>query len=346
MTDEVAKLDPQRRARGFTIADVARTANVSLGTVSNVLNGTRAVSFERRDRVLKAIEELGYKPNAHAQGLRRGQNALVGLCIPHVSNTYFMRLVDIFEKLSIVHGFETVHVYARRDADHLLEKVEWLIKFQVGGLIMLPSIDSRPTFDAIARSRIPAVIIDRPVDDSRFDQVVTDAAGAMESIIRGLSARGHRDILFVTASKSFLVTKVRMEGLHAARDSLPDVTANVIEVGEGIEGMDRLLASEFERGRPPTALVVGSARLAAGTFRSLRRLGSLIEVWPEIVSFDEPEWADLSEPRVSIVRAPIEEIAAMAWKLLLRRIQGFNGPPEQHQLAAEVILSGAQPKAP
>src|SRR5690606_27153477 len=115
------------------------------------------------------------------------------------------------------------------DADHLREKIDWLIKFKVNGLLMLPSIDAQETLDAIAAAGVPAVIVDRPLDDDRFDQVVTDGAGAMQEIIYGLAKRGHRSVLFVTASKSYLVTKQRMAGLERSLASLPEMQAKVIE---------------------------------------------------------------------------------------------------------------------
>ncbi len=341
MSDDETRATLREARRGVTIADVARVADVSLGTVSNVLNGTRPVSPDRRERVQRAMEQLGYQPNLYAQGLRRGRNGIVGVCVPHVANTYFMRLVDVFERLSVAQGFETVHVYARRDADHLREKIDWLIKFKVGGLIMLPSIDARDTVEAIARSSIPAVIIDRPIDDTRFDQVVTDAAGAMERIINGLVARGHRNVLFVTASRAFLVTRVRTAGLERAQAALPGLHAKVIEVGQSEDGVEPALAPEFMRDDPPTAIVVGSARIAELLFRALRRLGPLVRRWPAIVSFDSPEWADLSSPPISVVRPPVEAISALAWELLVRRMRGVDKPPEHHLLAAEVDLGAA-----
>lgn len=329
------------RARSFTIEDVAKEAQVSLGTVSNVLNGTRVVSPDRHKRVLDAMERLGYKPNVMAQQLRRGKTSVVGICVPHVANTYFMQLVDTFEKLSMADGWDMIHVYARREAHHLKEKVDWLIKFQINGLIMLPSIDAHATFDAIAQSGVPAVIIDRPIDDPRFDQVVTDAAGAMEEIIVGLAARGHRSILFATASKDFLVTRLRTSGLTGALADHPDLTARVIEIEQTEEGLVRQLASEFVSTNPPTALIVGSAQIAARTFRALRRLDTLIEQWPALVSFDQPEWADLSDPPISIVRPPAEAIAAKAWQFLLDRMNGFDGSSRHILLSGKVELGAA-----
>ncbi|ODT81232.1 MAG: hypothetical protein ABS76_12345 [Pelagibacterium sp. SCN 64-44] len=324
------------------MTDIARLAHVSVGTVSNVVNGTIAVKKERRERVLKAIEQLGYSPNVLAQSLRRRQNTVIGICVPHVANTYFMQIVDVFEKLSTADRREIIHVYARREEDHLKEKVDWLIKFKISGLIMLPSIDDAATLESIARSGVPAVIVDRPVDDARFDQVITDATGSMREIIRGLAVRGHRSVLFLTASRSFLVTRYRIEGLNDAVASIPGMMANIVEIPVGEEDFVRQLAAEFVSSNPPTAVIVGSGQIAARTFRALRRLGNLIPHWPALVSFDQPEWADLATPAVSVVRHPVEAIAAKAWQLLVDRMQGYDGPPRQILLSGAVDLSAAQ----
>jgi len=128
------------QGKGPTMTDIAKEAGVSVGTVSNVVNGTIAVKQERRERVLQAIARLGYTPNVLAQSLRRRQSTVIGICVPHVANTYFMQIVDVFERLSAADRREIIHVYARREEDYLKEKVEWLIKFKISGLIMLPSI--------------------------------------------------------------------------------------------------------------------------------------------------------------------------------------------------------------
>jgi len=324
-----------------TMADVATAAEVSIGTVSHVLNGTVAVSDDRRKRVIAAIEKLGYRPNMLAQSLRRHRTSVVGVCVPHVANTFFLQLVESFERLSIADGWENIHVFARLDQDHLREKMDWLVKLNVNGIILLPSIDAKETLDSIFQSGVPTVVVDRPLDDDRFDQVVTDAAGAMQEVIRGIAARNHRTILFATASLEYLVTKRRIAGLRQALAEHPDLEVRIIEIEGSEEGLVRQLASEFVADHPPTAVIVGSGQIAARMLRAMRKLGNLIPYWPAVVSFDQPDWADLSSPQISVVRHPVEAIAAKAWQMLIDRMSGHHGPGRHFLLSGQVDLRAA-----
>ena len=98
-----------------TIFDVAQRADVSVGTVSHVLNDSCKVSEGRRLRVHQAIKELGYLPNSLAQGLRRQRSRLVGLCLPHTSSAYLAALIDVFEEIAANRGYEIMQVLSRND---------------------------------------------------------------------------------------------------------------------------------------------------------------------------------------------------------------------------------------
>ena len=105
--------EPRRRRSRPTITDVARQAGVSTGTVSHVLNGSRDVSAERRERVMEAVKSLGYVPNLLAQSLRRNRATMVGLCMPHASFGYFVALSEAFESLAAKQGYDILHVFSR-----------------------------------------------------------------------------------------------------------------------------------------------------------------------------------------------------------------------------------------
>jgi LacI family transcriptional regulator len=181
----------RRRARP-TINDVARLAAVSTGTVSHVLNGSRDVSVERRERVMHAIESLGYVPNLLAQNLRRNRARMVGLCMPHIGSGYFVTLSERLEELAAADGYDMFHVFTRYDGSAERQRVETLLRYDIGGVLLLPSWQPEATLDRLALSEIPTVILDRPTDDPRFDQVAVDVAGAMRQAAQELVAVGKR----------------------------------------------------------------------------------------------------------------------------------------------------------
>ncbi|MGH6912743.1 MAG: LacI family DNA-binding transcriptional regulator, partial [Geminicoccales bacterium] len=162
-----------------TIFDVARRAEVSIGTVSNVLNDSSKVSDGRRHRVLQAIQELGYLPNSLAQGLRRRRSRLVGLCLPHTSSAYLAALIDLFEEIAANRGYEIMQVLSHNDPVTEIHRVKALLTHRIGGLILVPSFEPHRSCQLVAEAHVPLVIVDRPSDDHRFDQVTFDNRAVM-----------------------------------------------------------------------------------------------------------------------------------------------------------------------
>src|SRR5690348_2985085 len=140
------------------ISDVARRARVSVGTVSHVLTGSANVSAMRRDRVLKAIDALGYVPNFHAQGLRRTLSRIVGICFPHVSTAYLNALSETLEEIASRDGYGVMHVFSRHDPSTELDRIKELIRYRVDGLILLPSTAPKKALDFVGRKAVPLVV--------------------------------------------------------------------------------------------------------------------------------------------------------------------------------------------
>ena len=180
-----------------TILDVARLAKVAVGTASNVLNGKIPVSDARRRRVQNAIEVLEYQQNPLATGLRRRRTPMVAVCLPHTSVAYFAALVDAFEEVAADRGFKIVQVMTQLDPAQEFERVEAVLRYQVSGVILVPSIRPNRTLKVLAKSGTPVVIVDRPTGTSLFDEVTFDNRNAMYEVTRRLMALGHRRICLI-----------------------------------------------------------------------------------------------------------------------------------------------------
>ncbi len=322
-----------------TITDVAKRARVAVGTVSNVLNGTTRVSDVKRERVLKAVADLGYSQNMLAQGLRRKRSPVVGLCVPFTSISYFAALVDAFEEVASDRGFEIMQVLSRQDPLKELQRVRSLLRYHVGGLMMLPSVDPSAALDLIAASNTPVVLIDRPSPDKRFDQVSYDNAAAMFEAVNHLIALGHRRLLFLVRQRNLSVTLNRVEGLKAAiQQSGKAIAVKIIECSyEELSFMPRL-GPELAPDRRPTAIIVSNSTLATWTYRALRSLGIACPDEVSLITVDDPEWADLVQPSLSVIRPPVRAIALTAWELLIRRMHGEAGEVQRVELRAEVVI--------
>lgn len=322
-----------------TVADVAARARVSIGTVSNVLNGVIPVSAKTQQRVLDAIRELDYRQNMLAQALRSKRAPLVGLCVPHTSITYFSELVDAFEDVASEHNVAIMQVLSRQDSAKEYERVKSLLNYRVGGLILVPTMTPEATYDLVQESGIATVVVDRaPTGDYPFDKVTFDNHAAMKEVGLGLIHRGHRSILFVVHQRRLNVTVQRIAGLTEAAASVPEkVETKIVECADQ-SALTAKLAMELRRKDRPTAIIVSNSRLASWLYRALRVLDVRCPEDVSIVAYDEPEWADIVSPSLSVVRQPTSEIAVMAWRFLLQRMREEVAGTQEIQLKAEVIF--------
>jgi LacI family transcriptional regulator len=326
-----------------TINDVARLADVSVGTVSHVLNSTTKVSASLRERVERAMIMLGYEQNMLAHAQRRQRAPVVGLSAPHVASAYLAALTDSFETAVGLRGYQMMQVLTRRDPEIEQRRVRELLQHRIAGLLLVPTRDPRRSLDLVHASGTPAVLVDRPCEDGRFDQVTFDNRGVMAEAVARLLQLGHRRILFVVESQVLSISRHRIEAL---RDRAGTAATTVMEVGDGGPDYARRLSGVLQAPKPPTAIIVSNSVVAARTLHVLRSIPDAYPARISLLAFEEPEWAELVEPGLSVIRQPVREIVRVAWDLLLRRIDGDRGPVQHIQLEAELILRGSVRKAP
>ena len=320
-----------------TISDVARRAKVSVGTVSHVLTGNTPVTAERRERVQRAIEQLGYVPNAHAQGLRQRRSNLVGVCFPHAITAYLTDLSEAVERIATASGYSIMHVFSRHDPELELRRIRELMRYQVDGLILFPSGAPAPSLDLAHAKRLPLVLVDRPSDDHRFDAVMLDNRKVMREAVRRLIELGHRRLLFVARSTEFLVTRHRIEGLQAAlRAGPPAVRAAMLEIHDDEAAFARNLAAALQGADAPTAIVASNSHQASLVIGLIDEIGLSIPDDVSMLTFDDPEWARLVRPALSVIRQPTAALAQMAWDLLTRRMAKRSRPVESAALEATI----------
>ena len=334
---------PMTRIKKPTITDVARLANVSVGTVSHVLNDTINVSTALRERVDRAMAMLGYEQNMLARAQRRQRVPVVGLSAPHVASAYLAALTDSFEDIAGLRGYQMMQVLTRRDPQTELRRVRELLRHRIAGLLMVSTYDPRRTLDLLYDAGTPAVLVDRPCDDDRFDQVTFDNRAVMDEAVTRLRRLGHRRFLFVVESQILSISRHRIEALRARAGAAATV---VMEVGDGGGNYARRLSGTLKGRHAPTAVIVSNSLIAVHTLHVLRTLDNLYPERISLLAFEAPQWADLVDPGLSVIRQPVGEIVRVAWDLLLRRMGGDTGPAQHVQLHAELVLRGSVREAP
>ncbi len=323
-----------------TIRDVARRAGVSVGTVSNVINRRIAVSDRRRAAVEEAIAALGFVPNRNAQSLRGRAWRVVGLVVHDTKSAYFAAMLDRFETMGGDLGYEVMQVLNRGDSEIELRRTRALIERQVDGLILVPTAHPEATFDLIADSGVPAVMIDRGLDDPRFDYVTMDNDGAMTELVHALAARGRRDVRFVVRWPELVTTRQRMAALAREGAKAGIVATTLIRDPD-----DAIFAGQIRDllagGQRPDTIVASNSTIAEALLLTLSSLGVKIPDDLSVVAFDEPDWAELTTPPLSVVRHPIDLIAQSAWDILIDRIENGTPPGRRVMHPARVVLRGS-----
>lgn len=305
-----------------TMADVARLAGVNPSTVSHVLNGTRHVSGPTRQLVLDAIAATGYRPNALARSLATSSTTTLGLASRFVSNPHFADLVRVIEAEARAAGYTLVLADTHDEAGEELRAVGQLVDRQVDGVLLAPSAAADThALPFLAAHRVPVVLLDR-FASADVDQVAPENTDATALLTGHLADLGHRRIAFVAGLDGLSSSTERRAGYErvVAQRGL-DADPELVLAGDS-EAATAQHAVQEAFGRPgrPTAVVVGNNAMTVGTLRALRVLGLRVPTDVALVAYDDPEWADIVEPRLTTIAQDVPGMARRAVSLVLERM--------------------------
>ncbi|MFF4059454.1 LacI family DNA-binding transcriptional regulator [Streptomyces sp. NPDC001668] len=316
-----------------TMADVARSAGVSVATVSHVLNDTRPVLPHTRQAVLDAVDELGYTPNTLARSLVTSRTRSIGLAVSAISNPYFTEILQGVEAGALEHGYSLLIADPHDDPDHERKVVQLLHERRVDGMIVAPSADPRELVSYLGRHQVPTVFLDRLVTvpgdgPPPFDQVCAENTEPTAQLVTHLAGVGHRRIGLVAGLTGFSTTAERIagyrQGLTAA--GLPYDDDLVVHGDSESAGAERATAALLSLASPPTALVTANNAMTIGTLRALREHGLSVPDDLALCCFDDFAWADLFSPRLTAIAQPSREIGAQAVRVLLERLDAPDRP--------------------
>ncbi|MEU3515748.1 LacI family DNA-binding transcriptional regulator [Streptomyces sp. NPDC006654] len=316
-----------------TMADVARSAGVSVATVSHVLNETRPVLPHTRQAVLDAVEELGYTPNTLARSLVTSRTRSIGLAVSAISNPYFTEILQGVEAAALEHGYSLLIADPHDDPEHERKVVQLLHERRVDGMIVAPSAAPGGLLAYLGRHAVPTVLLDRVIDchadpAPRFDQVCAENTGPTAQLVTHLAARGHRRIGLVAGLPGLSTTDERITGYRqglAAAGLAPDEDL-VVSGNSESTGAERAVAVLMALAAPPTALVTANNAMTIGALRALRTHGRSVPDDIALCCFDDFAWADLFSPRLTAVAQPSREIGAEAVRVLLERLAAPDRP--------------------
>jgi LacI family transcriptional regulator len=322
-----------------TMAEVAKEAGVSITTVSHVLNGTRQVNENTVARVRSAIERTGYRPHSIARALAGARTQSIGLAISGLANPYFMDVIAAIESEAAAQGHTLLIADTHDEPEKELQMVQELVLRRVDGVVLAPSAEAEENaLRYLSTQSLPVVLVDRFLPVS-VDQVGTDNEEPTAQLVEHLVELGHRRIGLVAGREGLSTTQERMAGYQTGltRSGLP-ADDSLVAFGASEHEPARVATHDLlAADNPPTALVAANNAMTIGVLHALRERGLTVPDDIALVAFDDFEWSDIFEPRLTAIAQPSREIGATAVRLLMARLEEPDRPPQSIRLPATFV---------
>jgi LacI family transcriptional regulator len=319
---------------------VAERAGVSVTTVSHVINETRPVSDELRERVLAVVAELGYQPNVLARSLRRGETHTIGAIIPDNANPFFAEVVRGVEDTSFEQGYSVILCNSDGDPDKELHYANVLVEKRVDGILLIAAGVGPEHILAWQKQHIPLVLIDRDIPDVSVDVVLTHNARGGWLAARHLIELGHQRIGCIAGPSDMTPSDERLAGyLEALRESGLSADETLVLRGDfqcqsGYQAGHQILSKDD----PPTAIFACNDLMAMGAMRAALELGLRIPGDLSVMGFDDIPLASFINPPLTTIQQPKYEMGVLAASLLLERMQDPDMPPHKRTLETHLVV--------
>lgn len=304
----------------ITIYDVAREANVSMATVSRVVNGNPNVKPVTRKKVLATIEELGYRPNAVARGLASKKTTTVGTIIPDISSIFFAELARGIEDIATMYKYNMILSNSDQNKDKELQLINTMLEKQVDGILFMGGDITNEHVNQFESASVPVVLAATFDETGVTPSVNIDYEAASYEATNLLLDKNKKRPAFVSGRHGTLIHKQKYNGYSRALEEagIPGDDTYTVEgdftYDSGIEAAQQLLALE-ER---PSAIFVASDEMALGVIHGIQDAGLKIPDDIEVCGFNNTRISTMVRPMLSTVVQPMYDIGAVAMRLLTK----------------------------
>jgi len=323
-----------------TMRQIAERAQVSIGTVSHVINGTATVRPKLRERVLEAIRSLGYQPSALARGLRQNRTNMLGMVIPDITNPFFPGVVRGVEDVAYKRSFRVILCNADNDPAKESSYVRELRSYRIAGLLIIPAAgaDIAGHLRAYASASVPVVCIDRVPDGWKGDSVLVANGEGSYLATRHLIQAGHRRLAVITGPLKLINAAERLKGFtRALAEARLQIEPEFIQEGQFDTASGHQAALRLLRMLPrPTAIFACNDLIAFGVLQAARDLNLRCPEDISIIGFDSLEFTKFTDPSLTSVYQPGYQLGATAARLLLQRVDGMRSAPKKVILPTEL----------
>jgi len=305
-----------------TIKQVAARLGVSPSTVSRALAGHSRVSAETRERVQQAVRELEYRPNAVARRLKQSRTRVAGLIVPDISNDFYAAATARIQAALAAQGYRLIITISGNSAQEEAVYLQSLREEQVDGIIYAPSGANNGQVREMVQEGIPVIELARKSSLRDVDAVLADYQDGTRQGMEHLLELGHRRVGLICGPMELSTSRERQQGyLDALAAAGIPVDSDLVKVGPYQRAWGRTAMLELlTLVPPPTAVLATSNEFTVGVLQALAERGIAYPEQLSVVGFGDPAWYRLTQPAITTVTLPAEEMAGMAATLLVQRV--------------------------
>jgi len=304
----------------ITIYDVAREANVSMATVSRVVNRNPNVKPTTRKKVMATIEKLGYRPNAVARGLASKKTTTVGTIIPDISSIFFSELARGIEDIATMYKYNMILSNSDQNKDKELRLINTMLEKQVDGIVFMGGNITEEHVEQFSTASVPVVLAATYDGSGKIPSVNIDYEEAAFEATELLMSKGHKHPAFIYGQEDIELNNLKFSGYKRA------LKAANVEVNEdyiinksysyeaGINAINQLLSLS----EPPTVVFVASDEMALGVIHGAQDRGLVVPKDLEVLGFNNTRLATMVRPTLSTIIQPMYDLGAVAMRLLTK----------------------------
>jgi LacI family transcriptional regulator len=304
-----------------TIYDVAREANVSMATVSRVVNGNPNVKPATRKKVLEVIERLGYRPNAVARGLASKKTTTVGVIIPDISSTFFAELARGIEDIATMYKYNIILSNSDQNKDKELHLLNTMLGKQVDGIVFMGGNITAEHVVEFEKSPVPIVLAGSIEESEKIPSVNINYEQAAYDAVQTFIEKGHKEIGIAIGPLHEPINEAKkLAGYkRALSEAGIEYKEELVAEGDytydsGIEAFEKLMEASVK----PTAIFAGSDEMALGVVHGAEDKGFSVPNDVEVISSDNTRLALMVRPQLTSVVQPLYDIGAVAMRLLTK----------------------------
>ncbi len=308
-----------------TIKDVARHAGVSVGTVSKYINGGSLKEYNRQ-KIEDAIDDLKFKPNQIAKGLRNAKTYTVVLMLSSINHVFLVDVLNELESYLSFYGYSLIICDSHEDKEYELAKVKKFVERMVDGFILMPGENSEMTVRYLLSENIPVVLFDSLVKDIKTDAVILDNVKATYMATQHLIESGHNDIGIIIGGENHYTSKQRLKGYKKALDNF-NIQVNedfIVNGNYKLNGGKNAFFKLCSSKKKPTAIIITNYEMTFGAFLVINELQITIPDDISLVCFDVGELASITSPKFSVISQPFKVMGKSLGELLYKRMSGDN----------------------